>query len=180
MVEEARVNRDQGPERGATIRFDQIEKRRGFAVVAAGTRRLEFHQAPELFGAAGILQIVDGDAEPGEVFGREIDASERGVFADVAQDVRQLEGDAAFFGQRQSFRRGEAEDVNGGEADDRGDPIAIPIKLVEGFDGAGIEVGGDAFNHVVEVLVRDAVALDCIEKRGPGGIVVRGDRPGPR
>ena len=56
-----------------------------------------------------------------------------GVLADVAQDVGELERDAALFGQRQRAARVEAEDVDDGQPHHAGHLVAVAVELVEGL-----------------------------------------------
>src|SRR5205823_10692042 len=88
-----------------------------------------------------------------------IDAALRGVLLNVAQNIRQLKSDAAFFGQRQSAARIESEDVDDGQADHARHLIAILIELVERLYAPRLQVARDAVDHLPEVLVRNPEAL---------------------
>src|SRR5579863_4527718 len=175
MVEQTRIDGNQRPERRPALRLNQIEQRSRFPVVAAGTVGFKLHQPPELFGAPGILQIVDRNTEADEIFRRKVNPSQSGVFANVTQDVSELKRDTAFLGQRKSVGRGEAEYVYGGEADHGGYSIAVLVELVERCDGAGLKIGSDPLDHFVEILVRDRIALHRIEKYRPDDVGI-GDR----
>ena len=43
------------------------------------------------------------------------------------------------------------------------------VQLVEGVDRTRFQVGADAFDHVMEILVRDFVARNRVGERGPTG-----------
>src|SRR5580698_603677 len=133
-----------------------------FIVISPRTRSFEAHEFDEAF----VMNAQIG-AELADVFLRKIDAAILAILAHVAQDVGQLECDAAFFGQLQGFGRLEAEDVNDGEANHASHLVAVAIQLVEGLELFGLQVRADAIDHFVEVLARDFVALDGIIKGRP-------------
>ena len=112
----------------------------------------------------------------GEVLGGDVDAILFVILAHVAQNVCELEGDAALFGQFQRFRIVEAKDVNDREADHARNVIAVIVKLAEGLDAARLQIAGDAGDHVEEIFVRDFVALDGVDKGGPQSGERRGGR----
>ena len=64
-------------------------------VVRAGAVGLEAHQLNE-FG--GVRDLGGADAEALQILRGQIDPTEADVFLDVAEDVRQLESNTAFFG----------------------------------------------------------------------------------
>src|SRR5207237_8146150 len=87
---------------------------------------------------------------------REVETYARGGFAEVAQDVGELEGDAALHGQFLGRVAAlEAPDVDARQSDDAGDPVAVCIKLVEGREGYGREVLLLAGDDFVEDFARD-------------------------
>ena len=61
--------------------------------------------------------------------GGEIAAAKSGIFAEIAQDVGELEGDAAVGGEGEGFFAAvEAPDVEAGDADDAGDAVAVAVR----------------------------------------------------
>ena len=66
-------------------------------------------------------QVFDADAVAVELVEGEIDAAALGVFAHVAQDVGELEGEAGFFGELFGAGVGVAEDADADQTDDGGD-----------------------------------------------------------
>ena len=129
--------------------------------------RFEAHQLQKWLVAVAGAEVVFAHTEAAEVFEREVNAAASGVFANVAQDVGELESHAAFLGQRQSAAGIEAEDMDDGQADDRGDLVAVAVELVEGFEAARLQVGDHAIDHFAEVLVRNAEAPDGVMEGRP-------------
>src|SRR6202034_2309691 len=101
-------------------------------------------------------------AEFANIFLRDVNAVILEVLADVAQDVGQLERDAAFLGQLKRFGRLKTKNVDDGEANHARDLIAVAIQLIEGSELLGLEIRADAIDHLIEIFVRNAVALDGI------------------
>ena len=64
-----------------------------------------------------------------------------GIFADVAEDVGELEGDAGVFGEGFGARIGVAKDADADEAHNGGDVVAITAQVFEGGKG-GVGVPG--------------------------------------
>ena len=95
-----------------------------------------------------------------------------GVLPDVAQDIGQLERHAALLGQRQRLGGIEAEDVDDGQPHHRSHLVAVAVQLVEGLETARLQVARHAVDHLVEILVRDAVARHGVVERGPAGVPV--------
>jgi hypothetical protein len=164
--EEAAVDFHEGPEGGAGVVVDEVEEGAGVVVVLAGAAALEAEEFAEFGG--GLIEAVD--AEVAEFIGGEVNAMVVEVFADIAEDIGELEGDAAFFGEESGAGVGEFEDMDDGEADDTGDEVAVAVEVVEGFDLRAGEVAGDAIDHFMEEAVRDLEALGGVGESGPEGV----------
>ena len=70
----------------------------------------------------------------------------------------------------------EPENVDDGEPHHARDVIAVIVKLSKVWMRARLQVGADAFDHFEEILVRDSVALDRIDKGGPQRMIAERGR----
>ena len=150
--------------------MNQLQQRPGFLVTGARPRGFVPHQPHKRGVALARAQVLFGHAKTPQIFGGQIHAAAIGVFADVPQNVGQLEGDAARFGQRQGGGRVEAKDVNGGQPHHRGHLIAIEPELVERLEATGLQVRDHAIDHGAEIVVRDAEAANRVMERRPDGM----------
>ena len=65
---------------------------------------------------------------------------------------------AAFFGQQRARPRIlEAENVDDGQSHHAGHVVAVVVQLVESLDAARLQIGADAVDHVVEILMRECL-----------------------
>src|SRR5262249_23463007 len=97
-VEDAGVDGHQRPEGAAAAGVDEAEERARVVVIGAGALGLEAHQAEIGFVLIAVAEVFFRDGEAVKVFLREVDTAVIGVFTDVAEDVGELERNAAFFG----------------------------------------------------------------------------------
>ncbi len=100
-------------------------------------------------GAGGNrLGVQRGDAGFLQIFARQIETADGGVFIDVAQDVGQLQGAAQMMRQIEARPLVHAEDLDGKTPHGAGDPVAVKIE--------GGEIGRDnIFRHVHVHPVQD-------------------------
>ena len=124
-------------------------------------------------GRPGGDQLLESDAESVEVLAGEVDPAGSGVFGDVAEDVRQLQGHAAALGQPlgEPALGAESPDMQAAEADGGGDPVAIAVEVGERREWRGLQVHPAAVDHFVQVAAGDRVAADGVGDRrqaGPG------------
>src|SRR5207245_11696829 len=91
-----------------------------------------------------------------------VDAPARGVLPEVAQDVRQPEGDAEVDGVGLGFGRAGPENLQADEPDRRRDSVAVLVELAE----CGVAVDGEIHLHarddVVEVFPGDPQPTDVL------------------
>ena len=91
------------PEGGAGVGVDEGEQAVAGFVIVLGTFGEAFEQLALVEGEVGAVaeggEVFNADAVAVEVFEGQIDAAALGVFADVAKDVGELEGEAGFFGE---------------------------------------------------------------------------------
>ncbi len=135
-----------------------------------------------------------------QVFFGKIDAAQARVFFYVANDVGELEGEAAALGQGLGFRIAIAEDVDADQADHRCDAIAVEAEIFESLvldgetGGAGglrkdfgfFDVHGGAVGQFVEQSGGDMVAALGVGQGEQDGVVgglallgaVKGVKPG--
>ena len=154
------------PERAAAFGADEAEEFGALFVIlpgAVGFEAEEFANAESGFAAA---EVFVHDVVALEIFLRDVDAAERVVVVDVANDVGELEGEAEFFGEVESALIGEAEDVRAGEADGAGDAVAIFAEAVEGGVIANGEIHLGAGDEVVEIARGHVVAAHGVHESG--------------
>jgi len=106
LVEESAVDPDDRQQDGATLGGDQRGKLRGLLVEPGRPAALEFEEGADAARSDGGGEFARVDAEPLEVFGREVDPTIDRVLADVADNVRELERDAARRGEALGFAIG--------------------------------------------------------------------------
>ena len=78
-------------------------------------------------------KLVGRDAEALHVFNGKVDAAALCIFANVAEDVGELEGYAGFFGEFFGARVLVAEDADADEANYGGHEVAVAIEIFEGW-----------------------------------------------
>ncbi len=78
-----------------------------------------------------------------------------------------------FSASSNALRIFEAENVNDGQAHHAGYVIAVIVQLGERPDAARLQIGAHAVDHVEEIFVRDAEALDGIDERRPQRMIGR-------
>ena len=132
----------------------------GALIKIARACALERHQAAHRFGHDAFRQIVHVTAVRGKVLERQIHAASREVVGDVAQDVRELEGDAEVDGVIPGPVVPAAEDPDADETHRRGDAAAILVEIGERLVARGVEVHRDAVDDIVERLTRQVEGRD--------------------
>src|SRR5687767_5405618 len=91
--------------------------------------------------AWAMLQLPFRTAEAGEVFLGQVDAAVAGIFREVAQYIRELEGDAGGLGKRLGPWVAAAPNADADEADHGGNLVAIGVEFGEGGEAAVSQVG---------------------------------------
>ncbi len=132
-------------------------------------------------GALGGVVPTEVNTELGQVFGGQVDPAVLPVLADVAQDVRQLEGDTERVGQFGGLGLGVrvvagAEDAQGQAADRAGHAAAVPEQVIEGLVAGAAHVGDAAVDELAERRHRDG-EVPLHVSQGEQHRIVRG-RPG--
>src|SRR5262245_10423690 len=135
-------------------------------VVLACARALERHHLPERRRAVADEHVLLAAAEAAEVRTREIDASPACVLGDVAQDVRQLEGEPELGRVLPCRGVPVAEDLDADEADGARHAVAVRLEVaVPRLVALPVEVHLDPLDDRREVLAGDRVALDGVRER---------------
>lgn len=132
----------------------------GLIVVFLGALGLEFHVGGEAVVVDAVDEVLLGVLEAVELAEGEVDAVSVGeVFADVPEDVGELEGVAegdgvvfcaVFIGSEE----GEADEADGG-----GDAEGVLLEVFPGVEALGMEVHLAALDDVGEVFAGDLVAV---------------------
>src|SRR5262249_7109207 len=130
--EERAVSVSKEPERSAAFRIDEAKELGAFFVILPGAVGFEAEKLAEAKSGFAGAEIFGLEFVALEIFLRDVDAAERVVVVNVANDVGELEGEAESFGEVERALVGEAEDVRAGEADGTGDAIAIFAEAIEG------------------------------------------------
>src|SRR5262249_17478001 len=144
---------------------DQVEEFGAFFIVlpdAIGFESEEFANAERGFIAA---EVFGRDVVASEILVGNVNAAERIVFTNIADDIRELEREAEFFSKVERAGILEAENVSAGEADSAGDAIAIFAKAVKGWIDLDGEVHFCARDEVVEVARGHVVTTDGVRER---------------
>ena len=156
-----------GPAVGVQVRF----QRGGHLVVASGTLDLEAHQAVEAIADLGFGELFAAYAEPLEVFFGQVASAAERVFAEIAEDVGELQRVATVGGELIDGRvLVVAPDADTAEADGGGDAVAVGFQLTLCGDLGEGEVVGLA----LECLAQDG-RVQCVAMEHVGGR--RPDRP---
>ena len=170
-----------GARRAAPV--DGGEQPQPAAVPLTGAVGLELHQVGEP-GLHGLgwerlrrAERRELDAELVQVFLRQVDAVVEEVLANVAQDVRQLEGDTEVVGHLVlALWVRDAVDAEAEAANAARDAAAVPEQVVERLVGRLVDVGEAAVNELLERLKRHLEAAAGVSERHEHGIrVVQGD-----
>src|SRR5512143_2424054 len=93
------VDGNERPERTLAVFVDERQELVGGLVELACAVGLHFKQRAKAVETGAGDEFLRRDAEVLEVFLRDINAAERAVFLDVAEDVGELESNADFFGE---------------------------------------------------------------------------------
>src|SRR6202050_1321967 len=133
--EQTAVGPRQTPKRGAAIPIHQSDQRGAILIEAPGAigfKRHQFRQSrSERTG-----QLFLGNTELFEVLLRQIHPAEAQIFRQIAQDIRQLKGDAETFGEVGGAVIAKAKDVDAREPHGAGDAVAILPQTVERWIGS--------------------------------------------
>ena len=156
--------------REAPFRLEQWDAGKGAFIVAAGTVDLKAHQGVEGGAAAAGEQVGFAVAEAGEFVGGQIDAAAVGVFAEVAEDIGELHGDAELFGVGEGVAA-EADDVAHHQADDAGDAVAEQAEFGEVGVAGAFEVHAHTLDEFERVLLGEAgLAAGVFEQHQDGAV----------
>jgi hypothetical protein len=100
MGEEGFVDSADGFEHGVLGAAGAGEAVGGGGVECGDAGDLKAHHGLELGGEVAVEEVVFGDMEAVEVVEGDVDAAAGGVFGDIAEDVGELDGEAAVEGSR--------------------------------------------------------------------------------
>src|SRR5262245_18830131 len=109
-----------------------------------GSSRLTLHQRGEARCVPPGPEIVLAHVEGAQIRPRQIDAPGRGVAAHVAQNVRELQGEAQVDSVVAGATVRVAEDLDGGQSHGRGDPVAVREEVLDRLVAHAVEIHGDA------------------------------------
>src|SRR3954451_19579289 len=149
----------------------------GGALEATYPGDLEPQQVPDPVVDAALLEVPASETEPLEVLDREIDPTPVEVLADVADEVRQLEGDAEV--PRVAIGRlvERTKDRHHLLADDRRRPVDVRPEVVVGRVLRDAEIHRHRRQERLEGLDRDVPALHGVDDRAVDVVLAatRGD-----
>ena len=177
-TEEVVVDGDEDPESGAGIGVDEGQEQVAGFVTVFGTFCEAFEELALVEGEVRAVaeggEFFDADAVAVEVFEGKVDAAAFGVFADVPENVGELEGDAGVLGKLFGARVGVAEDADADQADDGGDVVAVLAEVFEG--GVGVVArAGTGVGRAVEGSVAGGGRLEGRIGDGiQGGVEIHG------
>src|SRR6266511_1231153 len=138
----------------------------GESIIASRPLAFELHHFAEIVVYLPARQVALRVTEQPQVLLWQIDAPARGVLFQIAQDVSQLQGDAEVDGVILRAQASISEDLYAHQPRDRGDAVAVLMKLVEGLISVAQQVHLAAVDHLLEILFRhretfeDAPQLD--------------------
>src|SRR5215468_11610134 len=148
---------DSRPLRCAVLGRKRVECPR---IPGACARDLLLHQRGQRLGRFAFEYRGCRDAVRGELLLWEVDPAASRVFADVADDVGQLEGDAEVACVLTCGRVHVAEYLGRHQPDDAGDAMAVALELGEVEIAAALEVHRHAVDHRLEMLLGKMVLSD--------------------
>ena len=132
----------------------------------ARPRALERHDAAESVGAVAREHVVLPASETPEVLARQVDAAAPPVLGDIAQDVRELEGEPEMHRVLASRRILVAEDLDRDEPDGaRHAPAVLREVAVPRLVAVTPQVRLDTRDDRLEVLALDREVLDRVRQR---------------
>src|SRR3954464_15742343 len=105
-------------------------------------------------------ELFLGDTEAPEVLLGQVETAIAGVFADIANDVRKLQGVAECHGVVLAGGILVAKNLDVDEGDDAGDLVKVSQQVVVCFITGVGEVKGDAIDDLDEKLSRNGVTLN--------------------
>src|SRR5204862_5389543 len=142
------------------------EQEPGAPVVLARPRALERHDAAESVGTVAREHVVLPASETPEVLARQVDAAAPPVLGDIAQDVRELEGEPEMHRVLASRRILVAEDPDRDEPDGpRHAPAVLREVAVPRLVAVTPEVRLDTRDDRLEVLALDREVLGRVRQR---------------
>ncbi len=131
-AEQRAVSMNQQPQRAAAVSTDESEQSRTFFVElpsAFGLEAQQFANAESRFAAAKVFRW---NSVTLQVFFRKIDTADFEILVNVANDVRQLKGEAELFCQVQGPSVAEAEHVRASDSHRAGHAITVFAEAIEG------------------------------------------------
>ncbi len=112
-----------------------------------------------------VAQVVCTIVETVQVFAGQVDAAGSSVFAEVAEDVRQLERNPGRLGMRFGTRIVEPPNVDARQPHGGGNSIAVRIQVREGGEVGRVEVHLHAVEDGFEIRRRHVKPLDRMPQR---------------
>src|SRR5574343_1825789 len=131
LIEQCPVNRCHDQARALALSVDRRQLGKGLLVILLRPLVLEFHQGSEIVRITGVQNIGSRDVELLEFVHRNVDAATPGIFADIADDVGQLESHAKIVGVLLCLSILIAKDLGSQQSDNAGDAVAIERQALE-------------------------------------------------
>ena len=154
------------PESSAAIGIDQIEKLGALFVQLPGAISFEAEKFANTQRGFALRKVLRRDTVVREIFLGEIDAAERSVFMDIANNIGELKCQAELFGKIECTRIAETEKMGTGETNRAGDAITIFAKAIEGRIGTDGEIHFRAGDQIVKIARGHVIATHGVDQRG--------------
>src|SRR5256712_4711312 len=129
--------------------------------VPVGPRRLPPHESQEGRRALPLEELRLAVSARGDLVERHVDSPAQGVRLEVAEDVRELQGDAEVDGIVAAPYVAASEDRQADETDGRGDAAAVDAQLVEVPVARPPQVHRHPVEEILERLPRNIEAADA-------------------
>ncbi len=133
---------------------------------------LKLHEVAKAFVAHSTAQVIGRIVKPIELLLRQVNAVLRGVFFQVAQNIRELKGHAALPGKLVGRRIVGPPDADAGQADGRSHEVAIMLQLLKRAVCGRLQIHRDAVDHGVKILAWHAERGDRVGQGRKQQIVV--------
>ena len=160
-----RAHRLRGAQPAAQLRRQRALRLR---IARARARGVEREQARERLARSACARSDSArDAAGLAVLAREVDAPGRGVLADVAQHVGELDRDAQVHGVVAHARAAQPAHAAHEQADRRRDAVAVVLELGERLDLGAAQIDLDPREQVEEAVLGQMEAVHRVAERDP-------------
>ncbi len=123
------------------------DKRIGLFEKCLGAVRFEFHEFEEAVVVGAIFEVFLSEFELREIFERKIDAAVRDIFADIAQDIGELQRLAESEGVVFGFFRLASKQADGNEAHGAGDFPDVVAEVIPCLKPLRFKIHQAAIDH---------------------------------